>query len=775
MRVKLVARRLQVVALLASVLGGCSDKGVTSPGEPVASLAIADAPAGPVIAGSMFTLRPIAKDASGNELFGRRVSWSSSDTSVAKVSAAGTVTDIAPGSVTITASCERVEQSVSLDFRVGGVLDASGGTLSAFGGSIALSLLPKVLAGSTNILFRPATVAAAGNLVPGTAFEIAPDLGTLAGTLGRVGVHYPLARGFDAKSLKVARLRDGVWRPIAATVADTMTRMLWAPVSELGTYGILTAPVDHVTIGNVPSSGKVYIGGSSQLVAQPFDSAGNRLTDRPAVWATSDSTIATVASTGYVRGVRGGSVTITLTVEGKSATATLAVTPVPVASVTVVPATLAIYAGQTATLVATPRDSIGGALSGRVVTWSSADPGVASVDANGVVHGLAAGSARIGATAEGVTGGASVQVLPTPVVDWTRASEWTTYQGNAAHSGYVDATIDPGQFHPLWTVSIGAAPNPVTAGDGRVFVSTNSYFGTQLLEALDALTGAVQWTKDFGPIHGVHPPAYGSGTVWVTTSGHADSFLWGFDAATGAVRVKSAYGNQWSRYYAPVVTGDAVYMAGGYYGGMYAFASGDGAQRWFFQTNQYDQWTPALKDGVAYAYTGSYSPKLSAVDASTGSQTFEIPDPDFSWNGWSMDGALALGTQNDALAAHDTRLLSFDLAARAIRWQRAGFGGQVTVAANVLYVAGNGDLRALAEVDGSPLWSWMPPEGRVTGPIVATDNVLFVTTSANTYAIDIASHRQVWSYPAAGALALSSQGILFISRPDGKLTAIALR
>ena len=35
-----------------------------------------------------------------------------------------------------------------------------------------------------------------------------------------------------------------------------------------------------------------------------------------------------------------------------------------------------------------------------------------------------------------------------------------------------------------------AALNPVTAGDGRVFVSTNAYFGVQDAKSLDARTGA---------------------------------------------------------------------------------------------------------------------------------------------------------------------------------------------------------------------------------------------------------------------------------------------
>jgi outer membrane protein assembly factor BamB len=84
-------------------------------------------------------------------------------------------------------------------------------------------------------------------------------------------------------------------------------------------------------------------------------------------------------------------------------------------------------------------------------------------------------------------------------------------------------------------------------------------------------------------------------------------------------------------------------------------------------------------------------------------------------------------------------------------------------------------VEARNEADGALLWIWVPPEGTASGPIVVTDNLAFVSTSANTYAIDLASHRQVWSYPAAGSLALSSQGILFIARGDGRVSAVAMR
>lgn len=263
--------------------------------------------------------------------------------------------------------------------------------------------------------------------------------------------------------------------------------------------------------------------------------------------------------------------------------------------------------------------------------------------------------------------------------------------------------------------------------------------------------------------------------MYVTTGGHEDSFLWSFDANDGTVLFRSAYANQWSRYYAPAIVGQTVYMAGGSYGGMYAFSATDGQQLWFTSTNQYDEWAPAVSDGRVYAYTGDYSPKLTVADAATGSVLYEIADPGFQWDGWSMGVTPVLGSADNVLVTQGGRLLSFDLRGRSIAWERTGsFRGNVTVAGGVLYV-NNRQIEARAESDGSLLWVWIPPHGEPQGTIIVTDNLLFTSTADRTYALDLGARRQVWSYPMAGQLALSSQGKLFIAASDGRLAAIGLR
>src|SRR2546428_5908571 len=165
---------------------------------------------------------------------------------------------------------------------------------------------------------------------------------------------------------------------------------------------VATVPVASVTVS--PATASVQVGQTVQLSAIPRDANGNPLAGRTVAWGSGSPAVATVSASGLVTGVTAGAATITATWEGKSGTATITVSTVPVASVTVSPATASVQAGQTVPLAATPKDANGNPLSGRTVTWASSNPAVATVSASGLVTGVTAGAATITATSEGQSG-----------------------------------------------------------------------------------------------------------------------------------------------------------------------------------------------------------------------------------------------------------------------------------------------------------------------------------------------------------------------------------
>src|SRR5207249_8974564 len=100
--------------------------------------------------------------------------------------------------------------------------------------------------------------------------------------------------------------------------------------------------------------------------------------------------------------------------EGRSGTASISVSNVLVASVAVSPATASLTVGGTQQLIATPKDANGNPLTGRTISWTNSNSGVATVNGSGLVGASAAGSATITATSEGQSGTASVTVTDAP-------------------------------------------------------------------------------------------------------------------------------------------------------------------------------------------------------------------------------------------------------------------------------------------------------------------------------------------------------------------------
>ena len=156
-------------------------------------------------------------------------------------------------------------------------------------------------------------------------------------------------------------------------------------------------------------------GGSATLKATvtPEDA-----TDKTVSWKSSDSAVATVDENGKVTAVKAGSATITVTTKDGSKTATCKVTvvagTVAVTGVSLDKTSLDLYPGEYAILNATvtPEDA-----TDKTVSWKSSDSAVATVDENGKVTAVKAGSATITVTTTdgGKTATCKVTVTATSV------------------------------------------------------------------------------------------------------------------------------------------------------------------------------------------------------------------------------------------------------------------------------------------------------------------------------------------------------------------------
>lgn len=413
-------------------------------------------------------------------------------------------------------------------------------------------------------------------------------------------------------------------------------------------------------------------------------------------------------------------------------------------------------------------------------TWSVTPEGVASISAGvltvGEIPDAQTFTLRAGYEEGGIHVEDDAQVVARHDFYASDLTSWPMYQADSRHTGFLPVTPTPSRFQLLWQRNLGLPLNPVSAGDGRVFCTPITYFaGNSPLFALDAANGATLWSTNFGGVFSVNPPSYAYGNVYVQTGNHgSDTWLHAFDGATGERVFRTPHSAQWERYFAPTVQDGKVYLNGGYYGGMYAFDALTGGQLWFRPLQQYDQWTPGIGGDYAYAYVGEYSPGLYALRRSDGQPAFMIPDPQFDWNGWSMNLAPVVGAHDDVLAIHDGRLISFDVAGRSIRWQTAsGFTGQPSVANDVIYAIDGGVLVALDEQTGASIWSWAAPSGALQRAVVVTASLAFVTSATHTYAVSLDDRSAVWSHPVAGHLAIGN-GALYVASSTGVLSAFEI-
>lgn len=221
------------------------------------------------------------------------------------------------------------------------------------------------------------------------------------------------------------------------------------------TVSAVTVPATGVTVN--PAELTLSIGGTGTLTANVSpEGATDTVT-----WSSSDPAVATVEN-GVVTAVGVGEAIITATAGGVSATCKVTVQPdaIPVTDVTVTADRTSLYNGEVAVLTATvlPENA-----TDKTVTWTSSDETVATVDANGRVTAVSAGSAVITATAiDGGGASGSCTVAVSAYVD-PFASYFPDYFDYPSNSG-TTAPAQPAQPAEPETPVIPDDPTPTDPG-----------------------------------------------------------------------------------------------------------------------------------------------------------------------------------------------------------------------------------------------------------------------------------------------------------------------
>ena len=327
----------------------------------------------------------------------KTVTWKSSDTKVATVSASGEVVAVAEGKATITAAA---------------------GDASA---SCEVAVAKKVIAVESISLNETALELTEGETATLTA-TVLPENAT------------DKTVTWTSDTPAVATVADGVVTAVAEGTAKITAKAGDASVLCSVTVKKKVIAVESVTLD--PTSLELTVGGTAALTATVLP---ENATDKTVTWSCDNTAVATVAD-GVVTAVAEGTAKVTAHAGDASAVCTVTVKAdvVKVTEITISEADFSLAVGETKTLTATVKPENA---SDKTVTWTSDQPGIASVNSNGVVTAVAAGNAKITVKANGGDVSDFVNVTVTAA-----APEGTTFEdwiGTwAAKSGVKKNTLE---------------------------------------------------------------------------------------------------------------------------------------------------------------------------------------------------------------------------------------------------------------------------------------------------------------------------------------------
>ncbi|HEX8493428.1 MAG TPA: Ig-like domain-containing protein [Pyrinomonadaceae bacterium] len=199
-----------------------------------------------------------------------------------------------------------------------------------------------------------------------------------------------------------------------------------------------------------PASATIGTGAHLQYTATAFDANNQPIPGVLFTWTSSNPAVATIDQNGLATGVSAGTTQIRASARGvQSAPATLTVVFVErvLTRIEVTPASATIPIGGTQQFTATAFDQFDNEMPGVVFTWESTNQNVATVDQNGLATGIGQGTTTIRASAQNVTGSATLNVVAaTFVINEVLAdppgSAETDLQGDANHDGVRSASQD---------------------------------------------------------------------------------------------------------------------------------------------------------------------------------------------------------------------------------------------------------------------------------------------------------------------------------------------
>ena len=201
-----------------------------------------------------------------------------------------------------------------------------GGTTTLAGGALTLSVPRGALATSVAFTAEAAdSVPQTDLLVPGSAYLLGPS-GTGFGKAATLTLRYDpkaIPEGVRESELGLHEVVGAQWRLATGSSVDTVQHIVSGRIGNVGRFAALGRAATLVTLH--PSRYTLGAGDAVTFFTTVRGPSGALFPERKHRWTSSDGAVATVDASGRVTAVGGGTATITASVEGAQAQASVSV------------------------------------------------------------------------------------------------------------------------------------------------------------------------------------------------------------------------------------------------------------------------------------------------------------------------------------------------------------------------------------------------------------------------------------------------------------------
>ena len=184
---------------------------------------------------------------------------------------------------------------------------------------------------------------------------------------------------FTSLTPAIASVSNGTVTALARGVATIV-----ATAGTSADTATLVVTLPSIALQVSPSAVAATLGDTLEFQATIVGPSGAATAVSQVTWGVSDSSAAQVVGDGTITTLAPGELLVSAEVNGTTALASVRISSAPVASIAIVPSNVSLLVGGKAQLTAELRDSRGRLTKGEV-SWTSSNPAVATISADGLV------------------------------------------------------------------------------------------------------------------------------------------------------------------------------------------------------------------------------------------------------------------------------------------------------------------------------------------------------------------------------------------------------